>query len=313
MPTAPYTNWSTAATTISGCCGCCQRGPSYPGLLMVFRSSRVPVGARDEQPGRGDRVGYYPPERERAGADDDSRGVQVPGTTDWAWRGPMRLSRRQKRALSSGSTLTTLTLASVDEYNLQSGCIIRAGSQWVVVTNCVLRANSASWYGGGVYRLRHEREQQALLHAWDVAGDYVVTLTAYNEDHPEGIAASLTMHVQTTPTHFVMLGSINPVAPYQSWDTAAGDVQRPVDAANGPGARVIVGDGVYEGSLDHCTLSPPPAKWGGGAYGSLLTECVLTGNSASSLGSAGGSALLAVLRPLYAGGQWQQRGLGAVG
>ena len=83
-------------------------------------------------------------------------------------------------------------------------------------------------------------------HAWDVAGDYVVTLTAYNEDHPEGIAASLTMHVQTTPTHFVMLGSTNPVAPYERWETAAGDIQSAVDAANVPGAMVIVADGVYD-------------------------------------------------------------------
>ena len=54
---------------------------------------------------------------------------------------------------------------------------------------------------------------------------------------------------------------------------------------------MIVGDGVYEGSLDHCTLADNSAKWGGGAYGSLLTDCDLTGNSASSLGSGGGAAL----------------------
>jgi len=83
-------------------------------------------------------------------------------------------------------------------------------------------------------------------HAWAVPGDYVVTLTAFNEDHPEGTAASLTMHVQTTPTHFVMLGSTNPVAPYERWETAAGDIQSAVDAANVPGAMVIVGDGVYD-------------------------------------------------------------------
>ena len=83
-------------------------------------------------------------------------------------------------------------------------------------------------------------------HAWDVAGDYVVTLTAYNEDHPEGMTASLNMHVQTTPMHFVMLGSTNPVAPYESWETAAGDIQSAVDTASVPGAVVVVADGVYD-------------------------------------------------------------------
>ena len=83
-------------------------------------------------------------------------------------------------------------------------------------------------------------------HAWDAAGDYVVTLTAYNESHPEGVDASLTVHVQPKPTHFVMLGSTNPVAPYGDWETAAGDIQSAVDAASLPGAVVMVGDGIYD-------------------------------------------------------------------
>ena len=83
-------------------------------------------------------------------------------------------------------------------------------------------------------------------HAWDAAGDYVVTLTAYGESHPEGADASLTMHIQTRPMHFAMLGSTNPVAPYETWETAAGDIQSAVDAASVPGAVVTVADGVYD-------------------------------------------------------------------
>jgi len=83
-------------------------------------------------------------------------------------------------------------------------------------------------------------------HAWNAPGDYIVTLTAYNESYPEGVEASLTVHVQTVLTHFVMLGSTNPVAPYTNWDTASGDIQSAIDAADLPGAAVIVADGVYD-------------------------------------------------------------------
>ncbi len=83
-------------------------------------------------------------------------------------------------------------------------------------------------------------------HAWEDVGDYVVTLTAYNESHPEGVDASVIIHVQDAPTHYVKLGSTNPVAPYQTWETAAADIQSAVDTASVPGAVVMVGDGVYD-------------------------------------------------------------------
>ena len=83
-------------------------------------------------------------------------------------------------------------------------------------------------------------------HAWDVAGDYVVTLTAYNESYPEGVDASVVVHVQSSPVHYVTLGTTNPVAPFATWETAAGDIQSAVDAASLPGDVVMVSDGVFD-------------------------------------------------------------------
>ena len=92
-------------------------------------------------------------------------------------------------------------------------------------------------------------------HAWDVAGDYVVTLTAYNENHPEGMDASLTMHVQTTPTHFVMLGSTNPVAPYETLGDSGGGY--PV----GGGRRQCAGGGRDRRLM--AFMTPAAGSWTG--------------------------------------------------
>jgi parallel beta-helix repeat protein len=86
--------------------------------------------------------------------------------------------------------------------------------------------------------------QPFITHAWNTPGDYLVVLTAYNDSSPAGVKATVTVHVQAV-VHYVALGSTNPVAPYGSWETAAGDIQSAIDAANVMGALVLVSDGVY--------------------------------------------------------------------
>jgi PKD repeat protein len=81
-------------------------------------------------------------------------------------------------------------------------------------------------------------------HTWRVAGDYVVVLMAYNEDNPDGVSASLTVHV-VEEVHYVALDSPNPQAPYTSWGTAATNIQHAVDAVVLPGSLVLVSNGLY--------------------------------------------------------------------
>ena len=83
------------------------------------------------------------------------------------------------------------------------------------------------------------------LHAYASPGVYTVLLRAYNESYPEGITATVTVHVAAQAIHYVKLDNATPVAPYTSWATAATNIQEALDAADQVGALVLVGNGVY--------------------------------------------------------------------
>jgi PKD repeat protein len=84
-----------------------------------------------------------------------------------------------------------------------------------------------------------------ITYTWTVPGDYSVVLTAFNETHPEGVTAtSQTVRIRDPAVHYVRPDSPAPVAPYDSWDTAAHTIQDAVDVAF-PAALVLVTNGVY--------------------------------------------------------------------
>ncbi len=102
-------------------------------------------------------------------------------------------------------------------------------------------ASSNRWdFGDGTFAMN----QLSVSHAWTTPGDYVVTLTAYNDDNAGGISASAAVHVIVSQ-HYVAAGNVNPSAPYSSWTTAATNIQDAINAA-APGGKIYVSNGVYQ-------------------------------------------------------------------
>lgn len=82
----------------------------------------------------------------------------------------------------------------------------------------------------------------AVRHTWSACGDYTVAFRAYNQTYPEGVSVAVTIRVVI---HYVSAASLSPLPPYGSWDTAARTIQEAVDATTGPGALVVVSNGLY--------------------------------------------------------------------
>jgi len=119
----------------------------------------------------------------------------------------------------------------------------------------------------------------ASSHSWASPGNYAVVLTVYNDDHPGGVSATVTIYV-VEGTNYVSLGSTNPVSPYVSWATAATNIQDAVDAAL-PGGTILVTNGVY-------------LNGGRVVYGALTNRVVINRQTPVTVESVNGPAVTVI-------------------
>lgn len=111
-------------------------------------------------------------------------------------------------------------------------------------TGIVSRGQRDSWnFGDGTL----VSNQLFVTHQWASAGDYSVVFKAFDDNNPGGVSATFTVHVQSQLLFYVSAGCKNPVAPYNSWNTAATNIQDAIDIAL-PSAQclVLVTNGVYQ-------------------------------------------------------------------
>lgn len=88
--------------------------------------------------------------------------------------------------------------------------------------------------------------QPSVAHQWSLPGTYEVAFTVFNEMHPGGVAANVSVVVVERPVHYVDPASTQSLAPYASWAMAATNIQDAIDATTLPGALVLVADGFYD-------------------------------------------------------------------
>ena len=118
---------------------------------------------------------------------------------------------------------------------------VATGYAAAFLANIFGRTTVSCWdFGDGVV----VSNRPVATHSWSTSGNYQVRLQAFNEDISAGIAATTIVHVVTQPFAFVSLQSANPISPYDSWNTAATNIQDGVDACPA-GGTILVSNGVY--------------------------------------------------------------------
>ena len=221
-----------------------------------------------------------------AGYSDYATGTDIDGE---AWCTPPSMGCDE---VVAGAITGTLSVsASAASTNVAVGFLIRFQA------DILGRAIGSVWdFGDGTVLSNNPY----AVHAYASPGVYAVLLRAYNESYPEGIMATVTVHVAAQAIHYVKLGNATPIAPYTSWETAATTIQDALDVANQVGALVLVSNGVYtaggrvvSGALSNRVVITNPVTvrsingpantiiQGAGPVGDRAVRCAYVGNNAA--------------------------------
>ncbi len=161
----------------------------------------------------------------------------------------------------------TVTIQASRTYTIinQSAPLLRADIDGIPASN--------RWtFGDGGYL---DNQSYGVGHAWTMPGTYPVTLTVWNDDHPDGVSTSIFISVGDG-NFYVNKDNATPLSPFMSWLTAATNIQDAVDAATPVLGAVLVTNGVYDTGG---RLSP-----GGSQSNRLVVEAALAIRSVNGPG-----------------------------
>jgi hypothetical protein len=112
-----------------------------------------------------------------------------------------------------------------------------------------------------------EIDEPYTMHQWAAPGDYLVALWVFNDSYPNGVSATVVVHVVAQEAiYYVASQNSQPAPPYTSWASAATNIQDAVDAA-AAGATILVTNGIYasggravlDGMANRVTVDKPLA------------------------------------------------------
>jgi hypothetical protein len=244
-PVAPYTNWSTAATTIQGAADI-----SADGDLVLVTNGYYQTGGTTNFPN-----GSYLTNRVAITKAITVQSVNGPGVTFIVGRGPLGNSAIRGVAMAQGAVLSGFTVSN--GYTTTAGLpdIDKSGGGvWCsdvssVLTNCIVTDNVSGKDGGGVYRgmlyncsLVHN---SAVLNGGGAFESSLQSCTLRGNQAFQGGGAYYSTMYNCT------------IASNNARD----------------------GGGTFNGTLYHCTVVTNEAQqFGGGAFGGTLRNCIVYHN-----------------------------------
>jgi hypothetical protein len=254
-PLAPYTSWANAATRIQDAVD----ASSVPGAMVLVTNGVYGAGGRVVYGSLSNRVAVTKPLVVKSVNGPGAtliQGNQVPGATNGD--GAIRCVYLADGALLVGFTLTNgATRAAGDLAREQSGGGAWCSGPSAVLSNCVIRGNSA-YYGGGCY--------YGTLNGCTLIGNSASTSGG-------GVCfGALSCCILTNNS--ALVGG----AAYY------GTASNCTFVGNTATYQSVGGGGIYYGAAVSCIFSANRAGNGGAGYYSSLNGCAITGNSASQFG-----------------------------